>query len=81
MRPQEETKILGVIMDSKLRFKNYVKKILTKDLKMVLALKQMRTITSAAAHQLFNTTVAPVIIYILLIWMHTLRPTTTKTIR
>ena len=81
MRPQEETKILGVIMDSRLRFKSHVKKILTKGLKVVLALKRMRTLTLAAARQLFNATVAPVIDYASSVWLHTLGPTTTKTIR
>ena len=56
-------KILDVIMDSRLRFKNHVKKILAKGLKVVLALKRMRTLTSAAARQLFNAIVAPVIDY------------------
>ena len=68
-------------MDLRLRFKNHVKKILTKGLKVVLALKRMRTLTSAAARQLFNATVAPVINYASSVWMHTLGPTTTKTIR
>ena len=52
-----------MIMDSRLRFKNHVKKILTKGLKVVLALKRMRILTSAAARQLFNAIVAPVINY------------------
>ena len=37
--------------------------------------------TTAAARQLFNATVAPVIDYASAVWMHTLGPATTKTIR
>ena len=37
--PQNEIKILGVVMDSKLRYKSYVKKISSKGLKAALALK------------------------------------------
>ena len=79
--PQEEIKILGIIMDLRLRFKNYIKKILIKGLKVVLTLKQIRTLISVAAHQLFNNIVAPVIHFVLLVWMHTLRPIITKIIR
>ena len=81
VRPQEETKILGVVMDSELRFKNHIKKMSIRGLKAVLALKRMRTLTTAAARQLFNATVAPVINYASAVWMHTLGPATTKTIR
>ena len=41
MAPKEETKILGVVMDSKLRFKNHVKKVLSKELRAALALKRI----------------------------------------
>ena len=68
-------------MNLRLRFKNHVKKILAKGLKVVLTLKRMRTLTSAAARQLFNTIVAPVMNYVLSVWIHTLGPTTTKIIR
>ena len=81
MRPQEETKILGVVMDSELRFKNHIKKMLNRGLKAVLTLKQMRTLTTAAARQLFNAIVAPVINYVSAVWMHTLGLVTTKAIK
>ena len=81
MRPQEETKILGVVMDSRLRFKNHVKKTSARGLKAVLSLKRMRALTPTAARQLFNATVAPIIDYASSVWMHVLGPASTRTIR
>ena len=60
-------KILGVVIDSKLRYKNYVKRIFNKELKAALALKQMCALSPPIAYQLFITIVAPVINYALLI--------------
>ena len=37
--PQNKTKILGVVMDSKLRYKSHIKKISSKGLKAALTLK------------------------------------------
>ena len=45
MAPKKETKILGVVMDSKLRFKNHVKKVLSKELRAALALERIYIIT------------------------------------
>ena len=81
IRPQKEIKILNIIIDLRLCFKNYIKKILIKGLIIVLAPKRMRILTPAAARQLFNAIVAPVIDYVLSVWMHTLGPATTKIIR
>ena len=39
IQPQNETKILGVVIDSKLRYKNHIKRIFNKGLKAALALK------------------------------------------
>ena len=39
IQPQNKTKILGVIMDSELQYKNHVKRISYKGLKAALALK------------------------------------------
>ena len=39
--PCKETKILGVLMDSELRYKNHIKKVSGKGLKAVLALKRI----------------------------------------
>ena len=47
--PCKETKILGVLMDSDLRYKNHIKKVSGKGLKAALALKRMRALTPSAA--------------------------------
>ena len=73
-------RILGVVMDSELRYRNHVKKVSTKGLKAALALKQMRMLSPIIARQLFIATVAPVIDYASSIWMHTLGPSTTRVI-
>ena len=47
--PCKEAKILGVLMDSELRYKNHIKKVSGKGLKAALALKRMRALTPSAA--------------------------------
>ena len=61
--PCTETKILGVLMDSELRFKNHIKKVSYKGLKAALTLKRMRVLILSAARQLFRATVALVVDY------------------
>ena len=67
IQPQNKTKILGVVMDSELRYKNHIKRISNKGLKAALALKQIRALSPPIACQLFITIVAPVINYASLI--------------
>ena len=61
VKPQSEAKILGIIMDLGLRYKNHIKKVLSKGLKAALALKRMREVSSDTACQPFTATVAPII--------------------
>ena len=58
-----ETKILGVLIDSKLRFKNHIKKVSYKGLKAALTLKRMQVLTLSVARQLFRATMALVVDY------------------
>ena len=44
MVPQQEVKILGILMDLCLRYKNYMTKVGTKELKIIMALKRMRSL-------------------------------------
>ena len=60
-------KILGVVIDSKLQYKNHVKRISNKGLKVALTLKYIRVLSPLIARQLFIAIVAPVINYVLLI--------------
>ena len=68
-------------MDSKLHYKNHIKRISYKELKAAFALKHMRVLTPSLAHQLFSVTVTPVVDYVLSIWMHSLGTSTSKIIR
>jgi hypothetical protein len=58
--PTSEAKILGVIMDSGLRYKKHIARAATKGLCATLALKRFRMLSTSTARQLFNATVAPV---------------------
>jgi hypothetical protein len=68
--PKETAKILGVIMDSELRYAQHIGKATTKGLLAVMALKRLRLVSPSTARQLFGATVAPVVDYASNIWMH-----------
>jgi hypothetical protein len=68
--PKPEAKILGVIMDSGLRYKNHIARTATKGLNAAWALRRLRMLSPSAARQLFNATVAPVMDYASNVWMH-----------
>ena len=68
--PKSEVKILGVIMDSALRYRNHIARTATKALNAALALKRLKMLSPVSARQLFNATVAPVIDYASNVWMH-----------
>ena len=68
--PKETTKILGVIMDSQLRYKEHIAKTTTKGLLAAMALKGLRLVSPLTARRLFGATVAPVVDYASSVWMH-----------
>jgi hypothetical protein len=68
--PKEAAKILGVIMDSKLWYKQHVASAAAKGLTAAMALKRLRMVSPSTARQLFGSTVAPVVDYASNIWMH-----------
>ena len=68
--PKSEVKILGVIMDSALRYRNHIARTATKGLNAALALKRLKMLSPVSARKLFNATVAPVIDYASNVWMH-----------
>jgi hypothetical protein len=71
--PKPEAKILGVIMDSGLRYKNHIARTATKGLNAALALKRLKMLFPSSARQLFNATVALVMDYASNVWMHAAR--------
>ena len=68
--PKEAAKILGVIMDSKLWYKQHIARAATKGLTAAMALKRLRMVSPSIARQLFGSTVTPVVDYASNIWMH-----------
>lgn len=68
--PAETAKILGVIMDSGLRYREHIGKATTKGLLAAMALKRLRLLSPSTARQLFGATVAPVVDYASNVWMH-----------
>jgi hypothetical protein len=70
IEPKETAKILGVIMDSELRYAQHIGKAATKGLLAAMALKRLRLVSPSTARQLFGATVAPVVDYASNVWMH-----------
>jgi hypothetical protein len=68
--PSSAAKILGVVMDTQLRYKQHIAKTTTKGLLAALALKRLRLVSPSTARQLFGATVAPVVDYASNVWMH-----------
>ena len=63
VKPKETAKILGVIMDLGLRYKQHIARTAIKGLKAALVLKRLRMTSPSTARQLFTTTVASVLDY------------------
>ncbi|KDN71873.1 hypothetical protein CSUB01_09606 [Colletotrichum sublineola] len=70
VEPKNHTKILGVIMDTRLKYKEHIARASSKGLKAALELQRLRGLSPATARQLFTATVAPVVDYASNIWMH-----------
>jgi hypothetical protein len=66
--PKQHVKILGVIMDIGLRYREHIVRAVTKGLGA--AMKRLRGLTPATARQLFAATVVPVVDYASSLWTH-----------
>jgi hypothetical protein len=62
--------MLGVIMDSALRYKQHLARSATKGLQAALALGRLRMISPSTTRQLFTAMVEPVVDYASNVWMH-----------
>lgn len=63
-------KILGVIVDTRLKYKQHIARAASKGLEAALELTRLKGLSTAAARQLVSGTVAPVVDYASNIWMH-----------
>ena len=70
VHPKNHVKVLGMVMDSKLKYKEHIARASSKSLEAALALKRLRGLSPATARQLFTSTVAPVLDYASNIWRH-----------
>ncbi|KDN69935.1 putative zinc knuckle [Colletotrichum sublineola] len=70
IHPTKHAKVLGVIIDTGLKYKEHIAKASSKGLKTALKLQRLRGLSPATARQLFTATVAPVVDYASNVWMH-----------
>ena len=73
VQPKEHVKILGVIMDAKLKYREHIARAASKGLEAVMELRRLRGLSPATARQLFTATVTPVVDYASNVWMHECR--------
>ncbi|KAJ5860661.1 uncharacterized protein N7529_007971 [Penicillium soppii] len=71
--PKIKVKILGVLMDTRLEFKEHIARAASKGLEAAMELRRLRGLSPATARQLFSSTVAPVVDYASNVWMHALK--------
>ena len=70
VEPRDHVKVLGVIMDTRLKYKEHIAKAASKGLEAAMELRRLRGLSPATARQLFTSTVAPVVDYASNVWMH-----------
>ncbi|KAJ5559512.1 hypothetical protein N7513_001911 [Penicillium frequentans] len=68
--PKDHVKILGLLMDSRLKYKEHIARAASKGLEAAMELRRLRGLSPATARQLFTSTVAPVVDYASNVWMH-----------
>ena len=70
VEPKDHVKILGVLMDTKLKYKEHIARAASKGLEAAMELRRLRGLSPATARQLFTSTVVPVVDYASNVWMH-----------
>lgn len=70
VEPKDHVKILGVLMDTRLKYKEHIARAASKGLEAAMELRRLRGLSPATARQLFTSTVAPVVDYASSVWMH-----------
>lgn len=70
VRPKEQVKVLRVIMDSRLHYKQHIARAATKGLEVAMELKRLKGLAPSATRQLFTAMVAPKVDYTSNVWMH-----------
>jgi hypothetical protein len=70
IKPKRKAKILGVIMDAKLRFKKHMAEAATRGLAAAMCLRRLKMLSPQTARQLFAATVAPTMDYASVVWSY-----------
>ncbi|WAO97151.1 Hypothetical protein NCS54_01486500 [Fusarium falciforme] len=70
VKPKQKVKILGVVMDTKLRFKQHIAEAASKGLSAAMCLRRLKMLPPHTARQLFVATVAPAMDYASVVWSH-----------
>ncbi|KJZ70705.1 hypothetical protein HIM_09889 [Hirsutella minnesotensis 3608] len=70
VKPKDNVKLLGVIMDQALRFKEHIAGVAAKGLTAAMCLKRLKMASPRTARQLFTATVAPTMDYASNVWSH-----------
>jgi hypothetical protein len=70
VEPKDHVKILGVLMDARLKYKEHIVRAASKGLEAAMELQRLRGLSPATARQLFTATVAPAVDYASNVWMH-----------
>lgn len=68
--PQKNARILGVVMDSQLRYREHINRASTRGLRAAMALKRLRNLSPRTARMLYEATVTPTIDYAATVWQH-----------
>jgi ribonuclease HI len=68
--PTDQVKILGVVMDSRLHYKQHIARAATKGLEAAMELRRLKGMAPSTTRQLFTAMVAPVVDYASNVWMH-----------
>jgi hypothetical protein len=66
--PSEHIKLLGVILDSKMKFHQHVARMTAKATRQCLAIKRLRGVRPKQVRQLYNATVTPIMDYCASAW-------------
>ncbi|PHH92210.1 hypothetical protein CDD83_8410 [Cordyceps sp. RAO-2017] len=69
VKPKSSVKLLGVVMDTNLRFKEHIVRAAAKGLAAAMCLRRLKMISPRMARQLFVATVAPTMDYGSIVWM------------
>ncbi|KAK4061193.1 hypothetical protein Purlil1_14262 [Purpureocillium lilacinum] len=70
VQPKDTAKVLGVVLDAALRYKQHIAEAAAKGLSVAMQLKRLRGLSPRVARQLFTAAVAPAMDYASNVWTH-----------